>query len=98
MSVQFYAATIVALAEDFKTMRSSGLEFKAGQVFCQDHQGNWYYSTMPFDIQSTDPKGWPRKGKKGIQLYRDYWKHLASATPDCAFGRAFLAAPKTVIK
>jgi hypothetical protein len=47
--------------------------------------------------EQTKPSAWPRATHKGVQLYRDYWKHVASGA-NTPYGAAMRNAPHRVLR
>lgn len=92
---QFYVTEIFAITEATN-------HFEKNTIFAQGEDGLYFYD-VPFnkDVDARlDPKCWPNKSRKGIQLFRDHWKFFCdnSNRNHGTYYLEVMDAPKTVIK
>lgn len=83
MSIQFhvqsiYVTTGPATSVDHQGNPYTNTEVPVGTALAVDAEGNWYVHTAYTAGLDLTKENWPRKGKDGIQLYRDYWKFLTA--------------------
>lgn len=75
----YVVAPVVMIGHD--GVASVNEDFPVGTVLCYDKNDNLYCYIGPG--QSDAPKTadcWPVAERQGIELYRDYWRHIASGS------------------
>lgn len=89
MSVRFRLQSIEMLLDDV-------YHLPRGTLVGRDRRGEWFrYAGVPFD-GDIEASCWPRKGKAGIPLYRDFWRHV-SQSPNSPFGEALRSCSKLLV-
>jgi hypothetical protein len=69
-----------------------------GTVLAYDATGELFYYVGSMNRHERTLKGhWPRVKDGVIQLYRDYWRHIASGA-DTPYGASFRNAPHRVLR
>jgi hypothetical protein len=102
MCVRFFAWHIEVLTEQAAGTDHNGEpyvnpDYPAGTVIATDKSGNKYRYVGFGASPELDSECWPNATKRGIPLYRDYWRHEGHY-PGAPYFDAIQAAPKRTIK